>query len=882
MKRFHEHFSWLHRLGDQVIAHSDGSISCIVSIKGIDTSLKSDSELASAYNCVANVYKNLSARVLLEWHLWREYDDTQNRAYLEQHKKVVRGHALSEMVRTAMADHLRQFTVTNHVGLVVTLQPSRNPLKHYQRLTNHAFREKEQESMVPKLLKIAKGIAARLQGKIEPVEKFSEAIQRSSLRDNFYRGQNQTVPLSDRFQWNEQLVTAKPDYLEEKGVLKSGKTFTWVGIMKTPPETITARWPNWLMATIRGGRLGNGEIDVHLSYLTTPSSATRSVSKSDKEAKEAHNLRVSIGGAMNARRAEDAYGFAQDVAHHGMSVQSNLLVVHIHSNNLDRLLARVEEIKEQLSPSGALLVSNEEITWTYWRVGMPGQGHWNRFWRTHSEGFCAYMTPCIKFDQGSDQVTSLRMTRLGEAIGLHHKSSKASSAFIIGKTGVGKGAIKTLEIIETATLGTDWYIIELGPTHLSTVMALGGTYIKIDPSRHVINPFPAYADMLNSDASDDRTTSFIESFIRSISFTLVGRKGFDGLPDDLEAHYKAVAETALKDLYETDQRREGMLSPNLVDYMVALKTLSDPEITANPDQLDAAKKMASHLESFLSTASGRVFAGDNNLNFKPGVVGLDFSLLEGQIELADAMLAFTCSRIMTYAYFSKGDSRVLLEECSGFSSKDMIVTLADSIATMGRKNSCSVELSGQSYKQFQGFKEVPAQVVMRSCFFVQEEHQKVANDAQMPQSALESWAQYPHPDHITDDQPYRDMLLGYNQSWYELVLALPPIILDWVNTNGSEVLAAREKIAADMLSEAIEEYREKQRAQAALDGVPYVEESATLIQSKVNFELDPYEIIRRFKAWEATQEKPKDSPAAIVPRAQSVTEPTHEPELEMA
>ncbi|MGB0419438.1 MAG: hypothetical protein ACPGF8_07595, partial [Opitutales bacterium] len=158
-------------------------------MKGVDPCLKSESDIASAYNAIANVYKNLSDRVLLEWHLWREYDDTKNRAYLEQHKKVVRGHALGEMVRTAIADHLRQFSVTNHIGLVVTLQPPRNPLKHFQRLTNHAYREKEQEAMMPKLLKIASGIAASLQGTVEPVEKLSEAIQRSSMRDHFYRGQ---------------------------------------------------------------------------------------------------------------------------------------------------------------------------------------------------------------------------------------------------------------------------------------------------------------------------------------------------------------------------------------------------------------------------------------------------------------------------------------------------------------------------------------------------------------------------------------------------------------------------------------------------------------------------------------------------------------------
>lgn len=862
-KRYHEYFSWMHRIGDRVLAHTSGAISTFISIKGIDTSFKSLADLRDAYAVVAAELKALPRNVLVEWHMWREYDDSKSKAYLDQQHSVVRGHQVSAMVRTALADHLKQFTMTNHVGIVVTLQPENNPIKHFRRLTNHAFREKEQESRVPDLLKIAEKLAFKLNGQVEKVERFSEAIQRSYHRDHFYRGQDLSFDLSDRFQWNEQLITVKPDYLKEAGVLKVNQSFTWVGIMKVTPEYVHANWGDSLIAMLRGGRLGNGEIDVHISFITTPANARKSASKSEKDSRDANRLRHSMGGIFNAKRADDAQGFAQDVADNQMGVLSNMWVIHIHSKDLQRLQGRVEEIREQLGRANAMLASSEEITWAYWRVGMPGQGHWNRFWRTHSHRYCAYMVPCVKFNRGSDEVTSLRMTALGEAISLHHNKDKASHTSIIGKTGSGKGAIKALEIIETASKGVDWYIIEKGTTHIMTVAALGGTYIKVDPSKHVINPLPTYAEMDNAEHRGEGFENYISGFIAAIDFTLVGAKGFKGIPANRVEHYKAVAETALLDLYNPaangDNRRETALSPNLGDYLVSLKTLDDVECTPNEDQRDAAREMASHLESFLSRSRGRVFLGDTNLNIKPGVVGLDFSLVENEKDLAAAMLAFACIRIGNYAYFGTNPARVLLEECHAFSDDQTVVELAKNIATMGRKNSCSIEVSGQSHKQFEGFKELEAQLCMRAHFYVADSHETVAERAQMPVRALATWKSYIDPDNISRAQQYRDMLLGYNGTWFELVIALPPLLLEWVNTNDQATMQARERIVFDMQKEAVAEYREEQKALAEVQGEQYQRETDARILSKVSFELDPYEMLRRLRAWESEQAKPTSS-----------------------
>lgn len=853
-KGFQDRFSWLHRLGDYVIAHTDGSISVLVSLKGVDTCFHSLEELQQAYSPFANVLQNLPKNLLLEWHLWREYDDTKSQDYLRKQEQVTRGYAISHLVRTSLAAHLKPYTVTNHLGLVITLAPERGVIPHLRRMTSQGYRVKAQEQAVTELLDIAQRMAFHLQGEVEPVERFSEAIQRSYHRDRFDEGQNIQLSLSDRFPWNYQLVSVKPDYLPESGVLKVNQTFTWVGLLKTTPEHIYSNFGQSLMSLIRGGHLGSGEIDIHICYLTTLGNAKQSAAKSEKDARDTQNLQQSSGGVFNTKRANDAQGFAQDVADHEMSVLNNCWIIHIHSKVLTRLQQRVAEIREQLDKANAHLVSNEDISWAYWRVAMPGQGHWNRFWRMHSHPYCAYMVPGIKFGRGAEEATSLRMTAAGEAISIHHDPYKATHASIIGKTGTGKGAIKTLEIIETGSLDTDWYIIEKGSTHLFTVAALGGIYIKIDPGKHVINPFPTYQEV--DTETGEHFSEYVEGFIKGIGFALVGSGGFEALSGAKVEHYKAVAEKALLMLYETPERAQATLAPNLRDYLGRLQQYQDPKITANAHQRAAAVEMASHLESFLDTARGRIFTQETNLTIKPGIVGLDFSLLENQPEMAAAMLAFTCMRFASYAYFGKRKSRVLLEECHAFSSNRSVVNLAKNIATMGRKNSCSIEISGQSYKQFEGFNELDEQLCMRSQFFVTSGHEEVAESSQMPSEALAEWKNFEDPDRRSSNRTYRNLLLGYNEDWYQLVITLPDILLEWVNTNDQATMLARERIVSDLKKEAISRYRDQQKQQAATNKWAYRYESDALILSQMDFELDPYEMLRRLRTWQANQPEP--------------------------
>ena len=120
-----DYFTWSHFLGEQVIAHSDGAVSCLVEWSGFDIELSEEHETGAAYAKLYGLYAQFEQDFVYEFHLWREFDNSVAEQYRQYNGQIVRGGEFAKACRNAMADHLGKFGITNEVGLIITALPKK-------------------------------------------------------------------------------------------------------------------------------------------------------------------------------------------------------------------------------------------------------------------------------------------------------------------------------------------------------------------------------------------------------------------------------------------------------------------------------------------------------------------------------------------------------------------------------------------------------------------------------------------------------------------------------------------------------------------------------------------------------------------------------------
>ncbi len=831
MQTYQSMYTWHHPLNEHIVAHSDGRVSCYLSYRGIDPTLKTQNEQDDQLQALRSFMNNLPEDVTCEFHLWRGKNREVMDRYLANAERTIRGHEFANHARQCIAEQLYPRSASNRVGLVLSMAP-----KFWEHLWGKVSAKEKlivQVKLGNRLLNALDLIDGTLPDlKLEPLDVYGQAVWRSYNRDYFDEGVETLKEVKTHHALNEQWASIKPDFIAKDNIHKIGDTYCWSGILKQTPDLVDPHWFYNFIRTIRGGAEGVAEIELHVSHVMQKTSAGFAANKAEQAAYKTQETNSVAGGTENRGKAGDEVAFAHEVSDKQLKVFRHVFQIQLYSKDYEFLKHRVKDLKKWFATErqNAELVNNSVLAESVWRNAMPGQGYLNTFWPQHSHLYVSCMVPSVQFDQGHHDATSMQVTQDGELIGLDYPTDDTSHAMISGNSGVGKGVRKSVEVIEFGSIGWDWYILEVGQTHRWTVEHLGGRYVSLDPDYHVINPFPNYADVkrmckllhkLQKEKGvkveeDALPKDIVVGTVQGISFTFLGPGGFANLPEQELVFYECVAQAAMLALYAPGAERSGSAAPNLQDYFFAMETIGQSGLLKPPQQ-KAADAMLAHLEAYLDTEVGKIFKQDNNLSIEAGIVGIDFEPLRENEALYRAFLTFVCMRFGQLTFTSEHPSRVLLEEVHNAKGIDpkAISKLARDVALMGRKASAAIELSGQDISQFQfadksNKSDTDSQIDYVQLFYTKKYHADVAETYGLPEPVLTTWKSFQNPKRCS--KPYRDILLSLDGHWYEILGSQPEFVLQLVNTSNKAILNQKALISEQVPPEQFMERFDRLRA----------------------------------------------------------------------
>ena len=546
-KHYSDYYTWSHQLGEQCIAHSDGAVSCLIEWQGLDTEMMTDDEKTIAYESLLTFYEQLRSAYVYEQHLWREWDDTIAKRYLELGNSLTRGQAFIRHIRESHARHLSLYGMTNSVGLVITAVPDKTVFS--------ALRIKKtlskQVQLAEQLIRHANELTQYLPGgQIVSFARYRSRIVQSYDREYFAQ-LDETSHNNPQIPLNEQLVSFVPALSDD--VLINRQTCSKVLFLYLYPDA----YAGWIE------QLSRVNVAAHIVQILRPVDTLKAMTDSERNSHFAEGTAGKKGADMQQRQLRDMNDFRSFVADNNLRIIKNAYIVHLHGER-DAVETIARNIEGLINKDGQVR-SNDYMQLPYYRVAQPGQGYLSPMLRPDQHLQCAYMSPVQVYGKGDgEQPESLRLADNGQLIGINYTRQSLLHSLTTAKTGSGKDVEKILTIAETYGLGIDWYMAEIGGSYQWVVEALGGSYTQIDPRSTVINPLPEYS-MADESADFPLDTIMVGQTVQSLAFLLT-----DG-EVRLNAHQRNAAQSAMQLLYALPKEEET--APNLADYLVSLEEL---------------------------------------------------------------------------------------------------------------------------------------------------------------------------------------------------------------------------------------------------------------------------------------------------------------------
>jgi len=700
-QHYSDYYTWSHSLGDFCIAHSDGAVSCMITWQGIDTEIMTDDEKSVHYESLLTLFEQLDSAYVYEQHLWREWDDSVARRYLELNESVERSNDFINFIREEHAQHLSCYGMTNSVALVITALPS----KSFLSALRVKKQLKDQSLLATKLVNHANEILNYLAGSsLSKVSDYRRRIVQSYDRTQAFEqydpsNNNPQVPL------NEQLVNHVPTLKND--CLFNQNIATKVLFIYLYPDA----YAGWIE------QLAQVNVAAHIVQILQPVDTLKAMSDSERSSNFAEGTAGKKGADMQRRQMQDMSDFRTFVANNNLRIIKNAYIVHLHGDD--------EEI-ETLSKSLTALInkdgqvrSNDYIQLPYFRVAQPGQGYLSPMLRPDDHIQCAYMSPVQVYAKGdTEKPESLRLANNGQLVGINYTNQSLLHGLTTAKTGSGKDVEKILTLVETYGFGVDWYTAEIGGSYQWVVEALGGTYTKIDPRETVINPLPEYT-MASIEADYPLDAILVAQTVQSLAFLLT-----DGNVR-LNAHERSAAQSAMQLLYAVPKDNDK--APNLADYLVSLEALDFDKTEVN----QAAKIMAANLHSFLDTSEGRIFTRPDNLYLSDGISGVDLKEVDkASPDLLKFYLVFISLRFNNLAFAHGRTTGILLNEMHKLVAAfpEVIGTLISELARMGRKDAAFIDIVTQGIKELDTIEnEVLNSMQFKSLLYRPDEHIEIAS-----------------------------------------------------------------------------------------------------------------------------------------------------------
>ncbi len=747
-------YTWSHKLGDDVIAHSDGAVSLLIEWSGIDAELLTATERAQTWSTLHSALAALDIGFCAEFHWWREWDESLADAYLHQGQKAFRGGALAAAVRAAQAQHLRSYGISNSVALVLVKLPRAGFLPGARRALQRQAENAE-------TLRVqAQHLLPHLPGaRIAAVEHYIKRIIQSVDRPAFEAGA-QTV-YDPQLLLAEQILRAAPRV--DDGAVCVENHPTQVQLVHLYPDA-EAGWFQELSAL---------PLAMHAVAVVRPVDTREAMRVSERQSDIAEGTLGHRGRDHQTQTVRDLADFRSFVAENGLRVYHNSYIIHLHGSRAE-VNEHARSISDRIMGAGGQVRMATYVQLPYFRAAQPGQGYRAPLFRTDHAWQVANMLPVQVYGMGDGRPESLRLGTSGQLVGFSLSDQPVAHSFTVAMTGGGKGVDKVATIAETYPIGIDWYILEIGSTYRWVVEGFGGTYTRIDPGGTVVNPLPPFR--VANDAADIPLDAHIAGgTVNALAFLLT-----DGRTE-LDVHERAAAETALQILYAVPERARE--APNLADYLVWLeRTDYDTE-----EQRTSARRMAANLHSFLETAAGRIFSRPDNLQLSEGITGCDLRDVDrASPALLRFYLVFIAMRYKHLAFARRNAARVLLDEMHKFvaDAPHIVGRLVSELARMGRKDRAAIDIVTQGIREIDCLEtEIINSMPLRSLLYRGDEWDAIGERINMPKGPLAAWRAFRYP--LTD--AWRPALRSVGAQYYNLHLTFPSLILDLASTSPQDL-----------------------------------------------------------------------------------------------
>ncbi|MES0328324.1 MAG: hypothetical protein ABUK13_09060 [Gammaproteobacteria bacterium] len=292
IEHYNDLFSWSHPLGDNAIVHQDGAVSCLVNFDGFDTDLLTDVEKQAAIEPLLSFYSQLEKSFFYEFHFWREWDSSVCDRYLELNDELERGGEFVKYIRQQHADHLRNYGMTNTVGLVITAVAKKQflPIGAKQFLVNANKLHDKLIEHVNKLLSYLPNAA------IATFEEYRLRILQSYYHSRFEAGQYGTF--NEQLLLNEQLIDHVPELDEQNRILiHPDNTVTKVLYLYLYPDSF-AGWFESLSAS---------NVTMHVTQIIQPLNTQKAIADSEKQSNFAEGTSTKKGGDFQQRNRSHAF-----------------------------------------------------------------------------------------------------------------------------------------------------------------------------------------------------------------------------------------------------------------------------------------------------------------------------------------------------------------------------------------------------------------------------------------------------------------------------------------------------------------------------------------------------------------------------------------------
>jgi len=750
-------YTWQHFFDDTVAMHRDGSCSVMLTWAGLNTELASPEDAQSAYRLLHRLLDHLPLSVTAEFHLWREPDARLATRYLDQAQHFVRAHAVGTRFRQSMADHLSRFAINNRVAVVLTWHESARVWFPKRALIQQGRRAEQ-------LLQVAHELQAQLPGaRLLDQTAYLHHLQQSYDRDGWTAGRRAAVRLD--FFINEQVITGKP--VLEGGLLRVGDHYTKVLLLYLYPDAFPG-----ISAALTALSTA-----LHISHIVRRIPVKAAMKASEQAQHFTAGTTTHTGVEQKALKVSHEADFRANVQVNNYQVFSNACVIHLHHTDPAVLRQLAQHVADTVDGLGGQVRLSDDVQLLFWRVGQPGQGYRSTWSRRDDTQQVADLLPVQVYPSGVDNPAMLRLGRAGQLVGYTYDPDLVNHAFTVAMTGAGKGVNKAAQILETYPLGIDWYILEVGTSYQWTVEALGGTYTRIDPGDTVVNPLPPYAAArVNGDGMPQLPIEMLTGTVEALSFILT-----DAL--QMTTAQAAVAQAAFTVMYAVP---DVQLTQPTFEQLLTTLQLADNYVN-NETERREAQHMSDRLESFLSTAEGRVFAQPNNFALSDGITGVDLLLVRNKAKrLLKFYLVFLSLAFTQRAFTSPYRSRVLLDELHEYVrvAPDVIRPLITGLARMGRKDGGSLDLVTQETEEIDAIERaVINQCPWQTYLYRQSDWAVIAERTHMPPAVTAYWQRYADP----RGQSYRPAIQRFGDAYQDLYLTFPDDLLLLASSDKSDL-----------------------------------------------------------------------------------------------